>query len=108
MILTEMGHRCGYVKLPEGHLCRDMDYDDIPIEVHGGLTYGPSENGWVGFDCGHCYDTPEIWTLEKTIEETKKMADQVYDITIAQCIRKKLEYMPDWFTRNVIFKEFKA
>lgn len=36
--------------------------DDVPwgsetrVDVHGGITYGPDEAGWVGFDCYHATD----------------------------------------------------
>ena len=37
------------------------DYDDIELDVHGGLTFGPDEDGWIGFDTMHCGD---VWPLE--------------------------------------------
>ncbi len=30
----------GYVLIPEVHIWHGLDYDDIPVDVHGGLTYG--------------------------------------------------------------------
>lgn len=69
------GHLCGYVGVPEGHPWYGMDYNDVPAEVHGRLTYGeqcdddpergvchvpePGESPhlyWLGFDCAHLYD----------------------------------------------------
>ena len=47
----------GYVKVPTNHHWYGLDYDDINVEVHGGLTYG-TDNGWIGFDCLHSGD---IW-----------------------------------------------
>lgn len=44
----------GYVTLPEGHPWARLDYDVIPCEVHGGLTYKNDHK--IGFDCGHAYD----------------------------------------------------
>jgi hypothetical protein len=57
-------HRCGYVRVPAGHLQHGKSYDDVPVEVHGGLTFGKlepceHEDGqgyWYGFDCAHCGD----------------------------------------------------
>jgi hypothetical protein len=46
----------GYVRLPEGHPGREGTYDDIDVEVHCGLTFGPDDDGWVGFDTGHAGD----------------------------------------------------
>lgn len=71
------GAWCGYVGLPVGHPWREGSYDDFDVDVHGGLTYGPSpceeapndagichvvENPeeddvrWIGFDCNHSGD----------------------------------------------------
>jgi hypothetical protein len=52
------GHGCGYVQLPESHPDLGADAVDIDVDVHGGLTYGPDEHGWVGFDTGHAGD---VW-----------------------------------------------
>jgi hypothetical protein len=51
----ELGHLCGYVILPKGHKYYGLDYDDIPVSVHGGLTYSTliDENWVIGFDCAH-------------------------------------------------------
>lgn len=75
-VRNRMGAWCGYVGLPPGHPFREMEYDDIPVEVHGGLTFGPAECmederlvchvthdpeeedvRWIGFDCLHIGDT---------------------------------------------------
>lgn len=64
---NDMGCLCGYVRVPDGHVCHGLDYNhahDIvaSLECHGGLTYsrsyhpcGDGEDGgwWLGFDCGH-------------------------------------------------------
>lgn len=47
---------CGYVRLPEDHPWRGMDAEDIPVDVHGGVTYGPDGDGWIGFDTLHAGD----------------------------------------------------
>lgn len=78
----------GYVQLPPGHVEREFaeayaevkrqdheadpdplfpwyipsGYDAISAETHGGLTYGPDEQGWVGFDTSHACDD---WTEEE-------------------------------------------
>lgn len=46
----------GYVQLPTGYPTAWDSYDDIHVEVHYGLTYGPDEDGWVGFDTLHSGD----------------------------------------------------
>ncbi len=59
----------GYVQLPESHTALGKDYDDIDIDVHGGLTYGPDEDGWLGFDTGHTGDEWSEEELEGTTGE---------------------------------------
>ena len=54
---TPMGHRCGYVTVPEGHPCADKEYNDLRVNVHGGLTY--SDGRKFGFDCAHFYDAKD-------------------------------------------------
>lgn len=72
-----LGHRCGYVGLPQGHECYDMDYDDIEVDVHGGLTYSklgmPPVNDtsryWIGFDCCHCDDGKDFSLIKELNDE---------------------------------------
>ncbi|MDE6833340.1 MAG: hypothetical protein K2J39_03695 [Ruminococcus sp.] len=90
---------CAYVKLPEGHTYYGLDYDDIPVECHGGLTYSdyyidgmPSGSGWwIGWDYGHCCDYSGFminenwhdisrykkWTTTEILEEVKRVIDQL-------------------------------
>lgn len=37
------------------------------IEAHGGLTYGPDEEGWIGFDTGHAWDDWPNETLREIL-----------------------------------------
>lgn len=67
VLATPMGHRCGYVGVPEGHALHGKHYDDLDIDVHGGLTYsdnnmGPVNNDawWFGFDCAHFDDKKDV------------------------------------------------
>lgn len=53
----------GYVRVPEGHPWHGKDYDDIPADVHGGLTY--SGGDWIGFDTAHLGD---VWSDEALAE----------------------------------------
>lgn len=123
VILVRQSHRCGYVAVPKSHVAYGMDYNVLPIEVHGGLTYGQEEkdgNWWFGFDCAHLGDSwgsseiqavatslkqGHFWTLKEVIEETKKMAEQFSKLTLRDIIRNKLQWMPDWFRENVEIKE---
>lgn len=65
------GVLCGYAAVSEGHPAFDKGYDDVDVEVHGGLTYAdfcgghichkpepgePDHVFWFGFDCAHYND----------------------------------------------------
>ncbi len=75
--LHTTGALCGYVGVPEGHRYYGAKYDDVDVDVHGGLTYAaacrvagdeaqsvchvpaPGETDrvwWLGFDCAHAFD----------------------------------------------------
>ncbi len=78
-LLISHGWGNGYLGLPEGHPWYNMDYNEIPIEVHCGLTFGELlEDGlyWIGFDTAHARDNEYNWPKEKVIEETINMLDQ--------------------------------
>lgn len=51
----------GYAKLPADHPWRQLNADDIPVDVHGGITYGPDSDGWIGFDTMHAGDMIDMW-----------------------------------------------
>jgi hypothetical protein len=68
------GHLNGYVAIPKGHRCHGKHYDNLDVEVHGGLTYSEQDketDEWVvGFDCSHAGDmSPKLMlTLLKYTE----------------------------------------
>ncbi|NMM99657.1 hypothetical protein G1C96_0235 [Bifidobacterium sp. DSM 109958] len=92
----------GRVRLPEGHPWRASDGWDIPARVHGGVTYGPDEDGWIGFDTLHAMDSvmdlvsrnpdgeldgiremtgipyahARSWTFDEVVAETLRLARQ--------------------------------
>jgi hypothetical protein len=55
---TDNGVNCGYIVLPQFHRYDGIDCDNIPVNVHGGLTYSERENGYwvIGFDTCHVGD----------------------------------------------------
>ena len=96
-----LGNWCGYVGVPPGHPYHGRDYDDLDIDVHGGLTYGdrcekdapeaegichvpdpgrPADVWWLGFDCGHFTDfMPGLRATELRIGlPAKRFADTTY------------------------------
>lgn len=72
--MTMHGHRCGYVKVTEGHPAFGKNYGELEdIKVHGDLTFSEadepcdkegSDNGWwFGFDCAHPGDYSPFGSL---------------------------------------------
>lgn len=111
IIGTYMGHRCGYLAIPQGHELYGKHYDDIDVEVHGGLTfsaesdtneiYYPAKTNekvwWIGFDCAHFGDGKDYTLIENIIariddEEAKQDALNTYHM-----IRRIEERYPDGF-----------
>jgi hypothetical protein len=72
IVRNGIGALCGYVGVPLGSKLGNGSYDDVDVQVHGGLTFGgacrpgspichtpqpgESEVYWYGFDCCHAYD----------------------------------------------------
>jgi hypothetical protein len=91
----DFGWGNGYVVISEGHPMHGKHYDEIPVEVNGGLTYaesvsnmgrenwpelpeGVNDNDWVvGFDTAHSWDTLSRWPKEKVERETKRLRLQL-------------------------------
>ncbi|MFE5092096.1 hypothetical protein ACFRCI_17325 [Streptomyces sp. NPDC056638] len=95
----------GYVRLPQGKY--DSKTVERIFETHWGITYGPDEEGWIGFDTAHAndywppddlvshvgnegmmvantlreyaikYGGGRRWTLDKLKAETESLAQQV-------------------------------
>jgi hypothetical protein len=117
VVFVRQSHRCGYVTIPKSNIAFGKGYDELPIDVHGGLTFDdidsttPNEQTF-GFDCAHLGDKTlsysfeengHFWTLEETVAETNRMAEQFAKLTLKDLVMHKLEYMPDWFKNSVQF-----
>jgi hypothetical protein len=66
------GARCGYALIPPGHPWHGVEYDNIPADVHGGLTYSEADGDdwWIGFDCSHSGDAKDLdLPMPKAIRE---------------------------------------
>lgn len=95
---TDWGTFNGYARIPVGHPWRaqpEGEYLDglaDPPQVHGGVTYGPDEHGWIGFDTAHIGDEvpvfavlglpqphpkPHRWTIAEVENECTALADQI-------------------------------
>lgn len=72
------GYACGYVGVPKEHPWYEQDYNNLPVTIHGGLTYGnfgipetdqPKDIWFVGFDTAHYNDN--IFNCDKTYCENE-------------------------------------
>lgn len=98
-------HPCAYVRIPQEHQFYKKEYDDIDIDVHGGLTYSRDylwilENqkidGWfIGWDYAHYRDylgyemlpffqqfseyhnKDKKWTTEEIFKDVKEVCYQI-------------------------------
>lgn len=81
------GAWCGYVMIPVGHPWYRKHYDQIDVDIHGGLTYsdtGVWEVGgdwFIGFDCAHYND---ITPTDKAREHSAVYRDM-------DCVRRWTE-----------------
>lgn len=81
----------GYVIIPPVHPAYGKDYDDIDVDVHGGLTFAMStDEGWdhfpegtpkghwcMGFDTAHSGDTLQRWPKEAVEAEAQRLKEQL-------------------------------
>ena len=86
-------HPCGYVEVPINHPLAGFDYEDLPIECHGGLTFSEKGDGkyfseeywWYGWDYAHWGDYisgtsseyDKKWTTQEIFEEAKYVVSQM-------------------------------
>jgi len=92
----EFGWGNGYALIPRGHKYYGNHYDTIPVNAHGGLTFGRFLNGkalkfyglskrhlgkWmVGFDTCHYMDTPQSCPREYVIQQARFLAEQLKNL----------------------------
>lgn len=97
------GWGTGYVLIPEGHPLHGKHYDEIDLDVHGGLTYsdiittesakafGLSDNElgmWmIGFDTAHYDDNEENCPMEYVQIEANRLMQQVIEFNPEQHAR---------------------
>lgn len=88
----------GYVALPPWHKYHGVEYDDIPVEVHGWLTFAVMMNDdrletqgfrhipngyWIiWFDTAHWWDNPTTQNREYVLREIDSLVEQLKPITI--------------------------
>lgn len=91
-------HPCAYVVLHKGHIFNGVPYEEIPINCHGGLTYGYNqligvklEDGEyvIGWDYAHfgdyqaCMfepDNEKKWTTSEIVDEVVDVCRQLREL----------------------------
>jgi hypothetical protein len=76
-----------YVGVPESHPLAGFSYDDVPIECHGGLTFGDSGDGkfhpkgfyWYGWDYSHCGDF-SFCDLDRTYDRPVSLDEKKWTV----------------------------
>jgi hypothetical protein len=116
--LWEYGWGNGYVLLPKFHPFYGIHYDDINVNIHGGLTYSTKfksdnfsewiknyeiggdvnednfkdfDDYWIiGFDTGHSGDNSYNWSKSNVLNEANDLLDQCLDIKEINIYKRKL------------------
>jgi hypothetical protein len=94
---------CAYMGIPKSHPLAGFSYKDIPLRVHGGLTFSsegtgnyPSDYYWYGWDYAHCDDysfyndkgiNGRKWLIPDVERETK---EAVYDFSMLVKLAEKI------------------
>lgn len=110
IIILSMGGRnfCVYIGVPIDHPLAGYDYDNLPVDCHGGLTFSGKGDGkyrpegyyWYGWDYGHSgdftyygdgtkpMDNEQDWTLKQVkgdawnavyeMGKLKDLAEKIY------------------------------
>lgn len=99
VVVQDFGNRCGYVAVPKGATTYGEHYDDVQVDVHGGLTF--SERGdtypveaddvwWFGYDCAHYGDARDPTLMSPKYKEMydKGMFGSIFDDGVV----RSLEY----------------
>jgi hypothetical protein len=107
----------GYIYLTQDHPWYQKDYDDISIDVHGGLTFSQSDphlDLWcIGFDTNHYGDlggTSFLLHDEESVEGTYRNWEYVKRET-ENMVQQALEVMPsyktsiDLFTKKLLLQD---
>lgn len=82
---------CAYLGIPSSHPLAGYSYDDIPLQCHGGLTFGkegdgpfwPKEFYWYGWDYGHAGDRA-TYSYESPLKEKFSLRDNEKEWTVKE------------------------
>lgn len=99
IVVSYGSHPCCYIRLMESDKFYNSEYDDIPLNCHGGLTY-KSSNGlqgkpgtWIGWDYAHWGDYVYLgpgfnslasdekrWTTDELVADCKRACRHLYNL----------------------------
>lgn len=97
-ILNLGTHPTAYIEIPKDNKLYKKEYDEIDLNVHGGVTYSSSKlltmkNSWfIGWDYSHIFDYSPIyekygyiddgkkWTTKEVFEDVKDAIEQIIKI----------------------------
>jgi hypothetical protein len=117
IVLRGPASLCAYVGVAEHHPLACVDnYDDLPVQAHGGLTYGKKGGGekaflptgfmWWGWDYAHCddattydYTIPQMTPRETDHKWTPEEVDRdswsaLYDFKKLLRIAERIHRLP--------------
>lgn len=94
-VIMSLGtHPCCYIGVNKNHELAGFHYDDIPLQVHGGLTYSDEGAGeylpegyyWYGWDYAHAgdytgYDTGIIDRSDNKRYTLEDLESDIWDAT---------------------------
>jgi hypothetical protein len=108
LILEGGASLCAYVGIPADHPLAGRNYDDMPLECHGGLTFGDagSKRGpwpagwyWYGWDYAHLGDITRYdrkyrtidpdaheWTVEEVEAEARQVMEQLKRLLLEEMV----------------------
>lgn len=106
VMFLPIGHRCGYVQVPDDHpIHNDCRIDpETSISCHGGITFchrttmpdnDTEDHLWIGFDCRHYGDAVDAAALERYFGKSKaevasydmKGVVRTKDYVVSECER---------------------
>jgi len=84
---TRAGHLCGYVTLTPDNDFFGLEYYDIPLNCHGGLTYASNQGpNWViGFDCAHYGDYQPFYNEEWALYSGRNLVYRDMEFVTEEC-----------------------
>lgn len=86
VMMQALCFRTGYVGLDKTSMYYGKNYDEIPVDCHGGLTYGDSylaqqgdeDMWWIGFDTGHYGDGKDYDAAREMFKEYPEVIIQIH------------------------------